>query len=264
MPGDYRHQTRRHSSGQAIAEGAVALWLLVTAFVLMVALGINLFFLTQWTGKVNLVAAQAAKVIAINKYWLGMIRRDYKEADTQAKAKTVAQNLCTKLGLPQPSGFTFTSTSDTTGDYNQVVVTVSGLPLPFQLGNVFPNFTSVSGTGVDFEPTQQIYAALHISAVKAPYDAAPKHPTGMVNVAVLPAYGFYTAKSPNYKGEIDPQSETLSQMAPKYLRGLPLGNEFLNGGAAPPQPLEFDARLLSAEPQPDGQVLSKDNSGEYP
>src|SRR5438105_1648945 len=77
MPGICRRSARNRSSGQALAEGAVALWLLATAFVLLIAMGINLFFVTQRLAQANLAATQAAKVIAVNKYWLCAVRPDW-------------------------------------------------------------------------------------------------------------------------------------------------------------------------------------------
>ena len=63
-----RRAARAGSSGQALTEGAAALVVMVTVFVLLVAFGINVFFITQWSAKVNLVAMEAAKVVGINKY----------------------------------------------------------------------------------------------------------------------------------------------------------------------------------------------------
>ncbi len=105
------------SKGQALVEGTAALVIQVAVFVLMVALGINAFFLTQWSAKVNLVASEAAKVVAINKYWLGMARPDYQPTVTQGKARQVAERLCQQLGLPAPT-VTFPDVpSDDAGDY---------------------------------------------------------------------------------------------------------------------------------------------------
>jgi hypothetical protein len=227
----------------------------------MVALGINIFFCTQYQAKVAIVANQAAKVVAARKYWLGMLRPDYDadaEKATQDKATEVAKNCCKILALPAPTSVSFNDTMADEGDYNQVTVTVSSLPLPFSLGNVFPNVTSVTCTGVDFQPKQQQYAMLNIACVHPKLDpsavygpGATKANMGATDVVSLPAFGFQytegtTAGAPNPPFAQMGGPDGSGTLRPKYFRGLPLTNKFLNSRGLPglPAPLEFDPSVV--------------------
>lgn len=240
-------RTDRSPSGQALAEGTVALMLLVAAFVLMVAFGINAFFVTQWSAKVNVVASEAAKVVAANRYWLGMERPDYDPSAAHASATQVAQKLCQRLGLPNPN-ITFPDVpSDESGDYNQVVVTVSSLPLPFKIDQVFPNIIGVQGTGISFQPKQRIYAHINIHAPTS----APNQWDGVA----IPVYGFFRGINSNPNAFADPQNVQggygaavslpnnfgqLGSLNSKYFRGLPL-----------PPPIQWDPHLIEGPTNPD-------------
>jgi hypothetical protein len=221
--------------------------LLVAAFVLMVAFGINAFFVTQWSAKVNVVASEAAKVVAANRYWLGMERPDYDANSAHASATQVAQRLCQRLGLPNPNVTFPDIPSDDSGDYNQVVVTVSSLPLPFKIDQVFPNFIGVQGTGISFQPKQRIYAAINIHASTL----TPNQWDGVS----IPVYGFFRGINSNPNAFNDPQNVQggygaavplpnnfgqLGNVAPKYFRGLPL-----------PPPVQWDPHLVEGPTNPD-------------
>ncbi len=129
---------KRGCAGQAIIESAVGLIVVVAIFVLITAFGLNVFFMTQYQAKASIVATEAAKVVGVKKYWLGMTRPDYNPQLAREKAHAVAVRLCRLFNLPAPSALFVEESSDENADYLSINMTISDLHLPFDIHGVLP------------------------------------------------------------------------------------------------------------------------------
>ncbi len=229
----------RADCGQALIEGTAALVLLTIATCLLIGFLVNVFFVTQWSAKANLVASEAAKAISAEKYWLGMTRPDYDVQEGSQKARAVAQTLCKSLGLPKPGSFKFEEKSDDSGDYNSVTFRISGLSLPINYSGIFPEMLSVQAKGVSFQPRQNCYAAIQMNA--------PAEQPGTYDVVYLPVYGFFRGYGTNSNfydvsngyqtiGPLPGGFGKVGAVHPKYFRGLPL-----------PAPVQWDPRLVASD-----------------
>jgi hypothetical protein len=221
-------QRLRNRTGQALIESAAGLVVLTLVFVFLTAFGLNVFWMLQYQAKANIVASESAKVVAADKYWLGMLRPDYNADGAKQRARDVAKALCTKLGLPEPSEFQVDETSDTYADYLSVNLTLSGLKLPFGLSGVFPGVFKTQANGASVQPKQAIYACMNMDCLTAE--------TGTYDIVSIPVYGFTKGHGQNPDpNDLNRGYERMSgfpnnfgstgPISPKYFRGLPLRNE---------------------------------------
>lgn len=207
----YKKLSGAHNSarGQALVESAVGLVLIVSVFVMLIMLGLNVYFATTYGLKAQMVATEAAKVQSENKYWLGMPRPvgtqpgEYDPGVTEQMSRNMAARLSTMLGLPPLSKFSLLDNGDAAeGDIIQVKVDYL-CPLPF-VGGIFPNAIPVSGTGVAVHPKAPILAAVDIGA--------PSVNNSTKNCVVrVPAYGFRSY----------PIGPTMYTATPTLLDGIP-------------------------------------------
>ncbi len=93
---------KRNARGQALIEGVVSTWLIVTVSVAVLLLMLNVGIGIMYQEKINLVASAAAKHISQGSYFLGMSIPDdgTKLAARVDEAKQLASAMLNTLGMP--------------------------------------------------------------------------------------------------------------------------------------------------------------------
>lgn len=100
----------RSNKGQVIVESAAMFAVLITAVVLLILLAINTYVVGSYNVRLQAAASNAARNIVAQKWWMGMERPEYNEADATADALNTLNLELEAMGLPHAEGFkpTFT------------------------------------------------------------------------------------------------------------------------------------------------------------
>lgn len=131
-------------------EGVAMLVVIVPLIVLLVLLIINVGFVLLNQQKINMVAAETAKVVSGQRYFLGAEVPTFKAQRPliEAKAQRVCNAMLSQLGLPEGTA-TF-SYADVEGTSSSIVgcnIQVSGIKV-FSDGLVFPSLVTLNGQGI--------------------------------------------------------------------------------------------------------------------
>ncbi len=181
----------RVSQGQGLIESACGTIMFVMVFVLLVAFALNFYFSLVAHEKMRIVAMECARVVDSKRYWLGMERPDVDPAAVETSAHNLANSLCSKLGLPQPSNVDFKmekDATDTSVTFTTCTVTCNSIPLPYGFTKVFPNILSVSETGVSGNMALNPYSMLYVECPLAGKDLKGGALGGRA-AFLLPMYG---------------------------------------------------------------------------
>lgn len=233
---------RRSHSGQAIAEGAAMMWVIVTVAVLLIMFGINVYTIVQTHLKLQMIAYEAAKLKGASQYWLGMERSNSPANDPAAQAALdqqlihIAQTYGIKL---DPRAFSFSEGAYTT----TCVIDLDKLTLPYGTG-VFASFNN--------QP-HRVAAEVAIEA-KAPPTAvgvvtfADPH-SNQARALYMPLYGCATISGGSWHA---PSSNVpyVNNLMPAWSGTIPLvGGTALAAGPVTNNGSLFGAKLLTSTPQ---------------
>lgn len=143
-----RRSAYRAARGQALVESAVGLTIMSFVFVMMVMFAINLYAVMMSKAKLELVAAEIAKNYLGHEYFLGMRRQGFNSNTAAANAETLANALCSQLGIP-PLASSPTFTEETSPDGSiYVVCEISGsVSIPYT-NTMLPSSINMKATAV--------------------------------------------------------------------------------------------------------------------
>lgn len=155
----------QRKQGQAIAEGAVMLSILIFAGVLLLLFLVNATVMATYTLKVNAVATETARSIGAHEYWLGMKRPDYDPAETTRNARQLADAMLDNFGLPHTTSFAVREDQVNIGSNTEMVtrvdMTISGVRISG--GGIFPPFITLHATGIGYDNAVPPYATMALS-----------------------------------------------------------------------------------------------------
>jgi hypothetical protein len=175
----------RRKSGQALAEGAAFLVILMMVVTGCLMTLLNLSVVMSEQQKIQVAATQAAQYIMGRRYWLGAMRTDYNEEQTANAARAVADGVLEALGLPASSSFSATDMPVQNGiTVTTVTLGVSGLPL--LNGARLPIALSASSASTTSQDITQGWRAVSIQC------ADPNNPQDQTQwrTAVVPCYNY--------------------------------------------------------------------------
>lgn len=128
----------RSARGQGLLEGACGTVILVTVFVLLVMLGINVYTVLTVDTALRLVASESAKVREEYTFFLGQKRNDIDDQTARDTARAFAVALSNANGLavaPEDVDFNDVVNADQSG--TQCTIRLRALKLPYG-GGAFP------------------------------------------------------------------------------------------------------------------------------
>ena len=175
----------RRQSGQALAEGAAFLVILMMVIVGSLTLFVNVNIVMSEQQKIQVAATQAAQYIIGKRYWLGATRTDYNADATAETARAVADGVLDALGLPLSSSFSATDLPAQNGVIvTTVTLSVSGLPL--LNGARLPIPLAASSASTTSQDITQGWRAVSIQC------ADPNNPQDQTQwrTAVVPCYNY--------------------------------------------------------------------------
>lgn len=183
---------KRQQVGQAMAEGAAFMVVFSMVAVLVIILFINLGLYFFYAPKLNYVAAEAARYIDNNRYFLGMERQDYDPDQARAAAQAVADQLLTALGMPKTTRF----------DVNQTPFQLPGSPLPANATAVTLQCGLSVGFGGLIAPIPVVGSgvstdAANIGPVPGQFALTGLSKNGQCVNIIVPCYGAQTATGGN-------------------------------------------------------------------
>lgn len=182
----FSSRSKRSMKGQGLAESAAGLVLTVTVVAGLIMFMVNLYNCIAYKTRLELVAAEAAKVYEGNEWFLGMKRPDYNAARTTEIAQNIADALCTELGLPplsEPARFEEKNTSDGS---SYVVCTVEAqMGLPY-VNKLFPSSLRLTAKGVSSGAGMAVHPPAVVNF------SAKSTTSGRLIGCQLPAYSLYT------------------------------------------------------------------------
>ncbi len=174
---------RKSQRGQAIAETAASLVVLIPISVLFIVFSINAFFYAFNLLRLQMVATEVAKVYNANEYFLGSKRRDFDSSKATTQTQNQATAMCANLGLPTPSLAPINELKDSSG--NPYLTCTLTIPFTFPFSSTaVPLSPSISATGVATSTLQQAPAVVQFIGPSA------SHISGIG--CLLPAYGIFT------------------------------------------------------------------------
>lgn len=141
---------KRPRTGQAIAEGAAifVVMAMVAAFLLFCL--INTYLICAYNMRLQTVAAEGARRIVAQKWWLGMQRPEYNLEQAKRDAERTVNLELKAMGLPQASNFSYKSSTVFLRKKLTTVLRmdfdVSGLKIA--QGLFFPPFLTLHASGV--------------------------------------------------------------------------------------------------------------------
>ncbi len=159
--GGAQRKTTRTAVGSGILEGVVGLQLVTIGTVLMVMLLINVSLVTSYCWKLQVIAAETARFVQKQQYWIGVERPDFDRVTAMAQARVLANSLLNRLGLPNASRIDIVFDGAIPGLPNMltsvvtVTITIDRLPT---IGRIFVPFISMSGTGISAEESARPFA----------------------------------------------------------------------------------------------------------
>jgi hypothetical protein len=139
----------RNRRGQAICEAAAVLVVIIPLLIGLALLVLNVGFAVMNQQKVNVVAAETAKVVATQRYYLGAEVPAFKarREEIESKAQVVCDAMLKHMGLP-PGKIAITY-SDVEGTATSVVgCTVKVDRIPMFGAGIFPSLIALTGQGV--------------------------------------------------------------------------------------------------------------------
>lgn len=166
----------RSNSGAVLAEGVVALSLIVAGVVLGTLLLVNVGIASYYKEKLGLVTNQVAVRLARHISWNSSFPKALNDTE---EATTVANSLLTAMGLPKAKTVTVVSKSD----FVTVTIVVDGFPM-FGQGTVIPVKISLQDTAAAAFLDDQPPALLNIT-------------DGNGQGLVVPCYGKFVAPFSN-------------------------------------------------------------------
>jgi hypothetical protein len=176
--------SKRSTTGAALAEGVVSLWLIITATILAVGLLVNAGMSTFYKEKLGFVTNQVAVAVAAQS----------DPAEAEEKAKSTTRALFTAMGMSFQDCLVKVRAESIDGQPAVgVTITIKGLPLML-IGeaNVFPGAITLSDKTVVLLRARapDAYLWMSRSPALAPY-VIPLHripPSGpnMLGVPVIP------------------------------------------------------------------------------
>ncbi len=150
-----RAATRARSRGQGIIEGVAMLMVVVPIAILLLFLIVNVGFVLMNQQKINMVAAETAKIVSGRRYYLGAEVPTFRaqRPAIEANAQLICNAMLTQLNLP--TGTATFSYSDVEGTTSSIVgcnINVTGIKV-FSDGLVFPSIVTLNGQGVAAQDT---------------------------------------------------------------------------------------------------------------
>jgi hypothetical protein len=197
---------RKSAHGQAIAEGSVSILLMVLLGLAIVLFMIKIGLGVMYQEKLNLIAATAAEHISSGNYWLGMILpdEDAQRANRVTEAQALANNMLTKLGLPQ---YANASWNDDTQEYQLNVAnatptnsTSSSSSSGSSSSSSSSSSSNSTGTGqadvttvsFDVNGLSTITGTSNVWTIPLIFDLFSLHAVGISSKSIAPAYGTCT------------------------------------------------------------------------
>jgi hypothetical protein len=145
---DYLFGARRQQAGQALAEGAASLVIFIPIALIMIIGLVNVFAMTVYSTKLNLIATEVVQFRRDNRYWLGMERTDITPEEATAKAQQLAYDLGAEAGIDLNAPV-FTEVPAAGVDSVSLLrctLTARGFKLPFPGAPGFPAIFAPSAT----------------------------------------------------------------------------------------------------------------------
>lgn len=130
--------SRRNASGQGLLEGACGTAVLMTVFVAILTLGVNIYTVLTVDTTLRLVAMESAKLREEYTFFLGQRRNDIAEQTARDNARAFAVALCKANGLAVRSNdvnFNDVINADQSG--TRCTIRLKQLKLPYG-GGAFP------------------------------------------------------------------------------------------------------------------------------
>src|SRR4051812_22173293 len=98
LSGSKRQASQRRTRGQAIAESAAIMVVMVPVVALLVLLLLNTYFVATYNIKLQSIALNGARLVFADQWWLGMTRTDYSKA-AEDNARQAINGQLAILGL---------------------------------------------------------------------------------------------------------------------------------------------------------------------
>lgn len=246
-------------SGQALVESAGALVIVSIIFVLLAAFGVNTYSYMVYGSKIQVIANAVAKQSSNRKFWLGAKRPLFQRSGSglqarKDRANEYAKKLGEIYGLPITPVVTMPDEPDESVAgvaFTPVTVSMSEVPLPFNIARVFPQFLSVSAVGIATEQTDAPPGFIRLGFRLIDSSASNPSVTNATQVVMIPAYGFQTDSGLN-----------VANLGGTQNNGDVVGNQpdarfclwaGINGS---PEPLRADAPYITG---PNGQRVTSFN-----
>lgn len=190
----------RANKGSVLFESAAGMIVVSTFLVLVSAFAVNVFSYMVYGSKIQVIANAVAKQVSNHTYWLGAKRPLFQRSGnglkkTRDMANDYAKRLAEIYGLPVTPIVTFPDQPDEQVKgvaFTPVTVSMSQVPLPFQIRAIFPEFLSVSATGIASEQVEAPPAFIRMGFQLINPSVSNPSVTNATQVVILPAYGFQT------------------------------------------------------------------------
>lgn len=139
----------RSSYGQALAEGAAIMVIMVPLVALLILFLINSYFISTHNIKIQSIASSAARMAVSEKWWLGMTRTDYSTAGEDNARQAIYSQLGF-LGLTCKAPPVFTYKHDVMLRLKNITVVRVDFDVTPKLakGFFFPSFLTLHASGV--------------------------------------------------------------------------------------------------------------------
>lgn len=195
-----RARKSRRASGSVLFESAAGMAIVSVFLVLVTAFAVNTFSYMVYGSKIQIIANAVAKQVSNRTYWLGAKRPQFQRSGsglqkTKELAAEYAKRLGEIYGLPISPIVSFPSEPDEAVPgvaFTPVTVSMSQIPLPFQFRSIFPEFFSVSATGIATEQVDAPPAFIRLGFKLIDPSVSNPSVTNATQVVMLPAYGFQT------------------------------------------------------------------------
>ncbi len=173
--GSSRMRTRR-SGGQGLIEGTCGSVIVMSVFVAMTVLGVNVYSVMVNQSKVQKAADIAARIVNESRFWLGTYRNDFSASDARARAQFAADSVLNLMGLPSAEIVEFdpgTFIQDGTSGFvsTHIKLRVRALRMPYRTAG-FPASLDMTADGYSAASSYTPYAAC-VMGFTAPSQADP-------------------------------------------------------------------------------------------
>ncbi|MBX9690366.1 MAG: hypothetical protein K2X27_26870 [Candidatus Obscuribacterales bacterium] len=194
------NKLNRNTKGQALVESAAAMLVVSIFFVALAAFAVNTFSYMVYGSKIQVIANAVARQVSNRTYWLGALRPQFQRSgkgleSQKEKANEYAKKLGEIYGLPVTPIVTFPDAPDESVEgvaFTPVTVSMAEIPLPFQFSKLFPQFLSVSATGIASEQVDAPPGFIRMGFKLIDPSTSNPAVTDATQVVILPAYGFQT------------------------------------------------------------------------